>query len=57
MKYEDLTEEQRAKVRECKTPEELFELARQEGYQLSDEELETVAAGWVGRCRDFEFNK
>ena len=45
MNYTDLTPEQQEKVRGCKTPEELLALARQEGYELSDEELEAVAGG------------
>ena len=48
MNYEDLTEEQKAKARECKTPEDILALAQQEGYELSDEELDSagVAGGW-----------
>ena len=46
MKYEDLTDEQKAKIREAKTPEDILELAREEGYELSDEELEGVSGGW-----------
>ena len=49
MDYKDLTEEQRAKAKACETPEELLALAREEGYELSDEELEGVSGGW-GTC-------
>ena len=46
MDYKDLTEDQKAKVRACKTPEELHALARKEGVELSLEELDGVAGGW-----------
>ena len=46
MNYEDLTDEQKAKVQACKTPEEMLALAREEGYELSDEDLEAVSGGW-----------
>ena len=46
MDFKDLTEEQMAKARACKTPEEILELAKEEGYELSDEELDGVSGGW-----------
>ena len=46
MDFKDLTEEQKAKARACKTPEELLALAKEEGYELSDEELDAVSGGW-----------
>ena len=48
MDYKDLTAEQREKARACKTPEEMLELAQEEGYDLSDDELEAVSGGWGG---------
>ena len=41
-----LTEEQIAKVKACKNQEELFALAKQEGIELSDEQLEAVNGGF-----------
>ena len=46
MNYSDLTDEQKAKVSACKTPEELLALAKEEGYELSDEQLSAVSGGW-----------
>ena len=45
-----LTEEQRKKVEAAKTPEELLALAKEAGYELSDEQLEAVSGGsiWCG---------
>ena len=44
MKYEDLTAEQMEKI-DGKTPEEILEIAKAEGYSLSDEELEAISGG------------
>ena len=43
-----LTEEQIAKVKACKSSEELLVLAKKEGIELSDEQLEAVSGG--GAC-------
>ncbi len=43
-----LTEEQIAKVKACKNQEELMALAKAEGVQLTEEQLETVNGG--GLC-------
>ena len=40
-----LTEEQIKKVKECKSSEEILSLAKAEGVQLSDEQLEAVSGG------------
>jgi hypothetical protein len=44
-----LTEEQIAKVKACKTHEELLKLSKEEGIELSDEQLEAVSGG--GLCK------
>lgn len=55
MDFEKLTDDQKAKARACKTPEQMLELAREEGYELSDEELEAVSGGaWASGCDDNE---
>lgn len=44
-------------MKACKTPEELLALAKIEGYELSDAELEGLAGGgfWDGNCEDYQF--
>ena len=42
-----LTDEQLAKVQACKNHEELMKLAKEEGIELSEEQLEAVAGGGV----------
>lgn len=50
MKQEDLSPELREKVLACKTPEELIDLARESGIDLTDEQLEAISGGspWSG---------
>ncbi|MBR1827922.1 MAG: Nif11-like leader peptide family natural product precursor [Atopobiaceae bacterium] len=65
MDIKGVSESVRKRAQECKTPAELLELAQQEGYELSDEELEAVSGGdrgvWIekdnctlckGACND-----
>ena len=40
-----LSEEQIAKVKACKSQGEFLALAKQEGYELSDEQLAAVSGG------------
>ena len=40
-----LTEEQIAKVKACKTTEEMLATAKQEGIELTDEQLEAISGG------------
>ena len=46
MNFSELSDKQKAMASDCKTPEEALALAREEGYELSDEELEGVTGGW-----------
>ncbi len=41
-----LTEEQIAKVKACKNQEELLKLAKEEGVELNNEQLEAVNGGF-----------
>ena len=52
MNYNELTEEQKAKARACKTPEDILALAKEEGYELTDEEPKDVSGGIKWRCSD-----
>ena len=45
MRFEDLTPEQQEKAKACKTPEDVLALAKEEGYELSDEELQAISGG------------
>ena len=49
-----LTEEQIAKVKACKSQESLLALAKEEGIELSEEQLEAVSGGGCfsssGKC-------
>ncbi len=45
MEFKDLAPEQQEKARACNTPEELLALAKEEGIELTDEQLEAVAGG------------
>ena len=47
MKFEDLSPELQEKASACKTPEELIELAKSEGMELGEEELEAINGGMV----------
>ena len=49
MNFEDLSAEVLEKAKACKTPEDILALAKAEGYELSEEELEAVSGGeeWV----------
>ena len=40
-----LTKEQIARVKACKNSEEILALAKEEGFELTDEQLEAVSGG------------
>ena len=46
----DISPELREKAKACKTPEEVLELAKKEGYKLSDAEMEAISGGEWARC-------
>ena len=50
MNFEDLSPELQEKVKACQSGEELAKLAQEEGYDLTDEQLEAVAGGVEGAC-------
>jgi hypothetical protein len=60
VEFKDLTPEQREKALNCKSPEEILNLAKEAGYELNDEELAGVTGGWgdpnckdLGECKDY----
>jgi len=48
-----LSNDVKAKLRGCETTEEIVALAREEGYELTDEQLESISGGWAGKCDDY----
>lgn len=52
MNIEDISPELKEKALACKTPEELIELAKSEGIELSEDQLDAIAGGeeWYERC-------
>lgn len=45
MKGKELSPELQEKARACHTTEELFELAKEEGMEIPDEQLDAIAGG------------
>ena len=43
--FRGLTEQQISKVRSCKNPSEILALAKEEGVDLTDEQLEAINGG------------
>ena len=50
MDFSDLTADQRAKAKACKSSDELIALAKEEGVELTDDELEAISGGWGAGC-------
>ena len=50
--FDGLSDEMKAKVTECKTSEELMNLAKTEGIELSDEQLDAISGGIEWICSD-----
>ena len=45
MNFDDLSAETKAKLLECKSPEDVLELAKSEGIDLTDEQIEEISGG------------
>ena len=54
MNFDDLTTQQKEKAKACKTPEEVLSLAKEEGIELTDAQLESVSGGvdWW-KCEEY----
>ena len=52
MNFEDLSPELRKKAKACENPEEMIALAKEEGYELSNEELDAISGGKWHPCWD-----
>ena len=50
----NLTSELMEKAKACSTADELLTLAKEEGVELTDEQLEAVAGGGIWSCEDHE---
>ena len=48
--YENLSEDLKAKVANCKTGDELVELAMTEGIELTDDQLNAISGGFDWSC-------
>ena len=48
--YDRLSDEMKAKVANCKSAEELMELAKTEGIELTDEQMDAISGGATWTC-------
>lgn len=54
MDINELSDELKAKLLECKSPAEILRVAAAEGYELNDEQLQGVAGGaWDYSCDNY----
>ena len=53
--FDNLSKDVKAKLQGCETPEEVLALAQEEGYELTDEQLEGVTGGWGGKCEGHNY--
>ena len=54
MNLDSLTEEQKEKFSNCKTLDEMLEQAQEEGFELTEEQLDDIAGGgWSAFCDDY----
>ena len=47
-----LTDEQKKRIEAAKTPEKYLAIAKETGYELSEEQLNAMAGGWCPDCKD-----
>ena len=52
--YNGLSDDLKAKAAECRTADELMELAKTEGIELTDEQLDALSGGYNWVCSSLE---
>ena len=52
--YDSLSDDLKAKATECKTAEELITLAKTEGIELTDEQLDAISGGYNWVCSSLD---
>ena len=57
MEFNDLTPEQQEQARACKTPEDVLSLAKEDGIELTEEQLEAVSGGSWNDCDTYNGEK
>jgi hypothetical protein len=50
----NLSDEQKAQLKNCKTPEDMLAFAKKAGYELSDDALDAVSGGHMDSCSWYE---
>ena len=50
--FDGLSDDLKKKATECKTAEELMELAKSEGIELSDEQMNAISGGIDWNCSE-----
>lgn len=54
MEFSDLSAELQEKAKACTSQEEVLALAKEEGYELSEDELDSIAGGgWGDPCTNY----
>ena len=54
MKFEDLSPDLQERAKGCKSAEDILALAKDEGYEFSDDELESVSGGSWNECSAYD---
>ena len=50
----NLSDEQKAQLKNCKTPEDMLAFAKKAGYELSDDALDAGSGGHMDSCSWYE---
>ena len=57
MNFNELSDELKEKVKACKSTEEILALAKEEGQELSDEDIEAISGGFDWSCEGYTHKK